>query len=460
MTEKKPLILIAEDDTGYLCQLQGSLEEEGYRVLTAHDGSEAIKILQEHKVDMGLIDLWMPGVGGMEALEQARDIAPDVPLVMITSKGSFETAVQAIKVGAYDYLAKKAGLNRILITVQKALEKRTLQQQARWMAQDIMDRYKMVGHSAAMQKIYDQIDKAAATDSTVLISGETGTGKELVAMAIHWRSRRNVRPCLTVNCPSIDKSLAVSELFGHKKGAFTGADYDHDGKFLQADGSTIFLDEIGDLDLGVQSKILRVLDDHVVERVGDTVSREVDVRVLAATNKVLPEMIDQGKFREDLYYRINAINIHLPPLRERFEDIPELADFYLRRYCEKLNHCLMKFDPQAMHLIVRHGWRGNVRELKWVIERTVPNVQGERVTAAAVAEALSDQRQTIEQSLLSYREAMNACEKDYFNKVLIAHDWNVSATAATIGLDRTNLHKKMQRLGITRDGIENRGIEL
>lgn len=450
MTEKAT-ILIAEDDEAFANQLAETLAGEDHHVVVVNDGRQALEKLSQQPFDLGFIDISMPGIDGMQVLEQSHTIAPAVPLIIITGFATIERAIKATRLGAYDFIEKPVSLDRILITTEHALEKRRLQLKNVWMADDILARYKMIGASREMQKIYTLIDQIAPTDSTTLITGETGTGKELVAMALHIRSQRSAGPIVKVNCAAIPDTIIESELFGHKRGAFTGAIEDRQGKFIQANGGTLFLDEIGDLSPSAQSKILRVLQEKEVQPVGATSIYKINVRTITATNKNLEDLLSDGSFREDLYYRINVVNIHLPPLRERIEDIPKLADHFLRFFCEQNNRYIQDFEPQAMQLMLQYNWPGNVRELRSVVERLAIFVRGDKITVDNVAYVLSTSSSIRPNKSLTYNEAKTAFQKEFITQALIAHDWNVSAAAITLDIDRTNLHKKMQRLGIQRN---------
>jgi len=371
MVHFKPQVLIAEDDEAFAEQLSETLKSENYNVIVAHDGSEALKILKNSEVDLGFIDLSMPGIDGMQVLEEARTTAPDVPLIMITGYASIERAVQATRLGAYDFIEKPVSLDRLLLTAKHAMEKRKLQLKNHWLAEEILSRYEMVGTSEAMQQIYDLIDKIAPTNSTVLITGETGTGKELVARALHARSKRADGPFVRINCAAIPDNLLESELFGYKKGSFTNAFQNKKGKIEMANQGSLFLDEIGDLSPSSQAKILRTLEDHIITPIGSVEDTEVDVRIFAATNKKLSELIEQGLFRSDLYYRLQTIEISLPPLAERKEDIPQLAQYFLKHFCAENNKYIKGFTSGAIHLFMQQQWPGNVRQLKSTIERLV-----------------------------------------------------------------------------------------
>ncbi len=448
MVPKKPNILIAEDDERYREELSQSLRAEGYEVVPARDGSEALKVINEQAVDLGLIDLNMPGVSGMDVLQGSIITDPDLPIVIITGYGTIDVAVEAIRLGAYDFIEKPVNLDRLLLTAKRAIEKRKLQQQMKWMAEDILERYKMVGTSEAMQNLYHLIDRVASADCSVLIRGETGVGKELVSMAIHFRSERANGPFVRLNCAAIPDTLVESELFGHKKGAFTGAVEDKIGKFQQADGGTIFLDEIGDLSEQAQAKLLRVLETKEFEPLGDTRTMKVDVRVIAATNKELTRAMEERTFRSDLYYRLSTVEVTVPPLRERKGDIPELAVHFLQKYCEKNNRYIEGFYPQALQTLMQHDWPGNVRQLESIIERLVLFSSGRKITANEVNMVLGLSTLGPDQKELSFKEARETFERNFITQALKAHNWNVVETARALNIDRTNLYKKMHRLGV------------
>ncbi len=403
--ESKGNILIAEDDAAFAAQLASLLEAEGYRIFFARDGREALNIIGQQSIDVGLLDLAMPGMDGMEVLHHAHQEEWEVPLIVITGHASIDRAVHATRMGAFDFLEKPVDADRVLLTVERAVEKHTLARKSRWMAAEIMNRYRMVGTSAVMQRVYQQIEQVAATDSTVLITGETGTGKELVAMAIHMRSRRASEPLVGINCAAIPDTLIESELFGYKKGAFTGAVDEYEGKLAAANHGTLFLDEIADLTLSAQAKLLRVLQSHEFERIGENKPRQVDVRVLAATNKNLQERVAQKLFREDLFFRVCVVDIYLPPLRQRKEDIPDLANYFVKQFCESYNRYVEGISPAALRRMMEYHWPGNVRQLRSVIERalimsTGPVIEKEAIhfsepshtTSAPVALTLRGQR--------------------------------------------------------------------
>jgi len=450
MVAQKPVVLVAEDDEEFRSELTDILHDEGYDVVGARDGSEALKIIESQPLDLGLVDLNMPGLEGMDLLEKSVQIDPTLPIVILTGYASIERAVKAIRLGAYDFIEKTADLERLLLTVGRAIERRRMHQQMKWMADDILERYKMVGTSKAMQHLYRIIDQVAPADCTVLIHGETGVGKELVSMALHMQSQRAKGPFIRINCAAMPDTLIESELFGHKKGAFTGAIENKMGKFLAADGGTIFLDEIGDLSISAQAKILRVLQEKEFEPLGDVRTHKVDVRVIAATNKDLQQAMAEKSFRTDLYYRLSAVEIHVPPLRDRKEDIPDLAMHFLKIYCEKNNRFISGFEPKALQLLMQQDWPGNVRQLESIVERLVLFASGQRINESEVALVLNLSSFGAQSGLMTFRQAREAFDREFITNALIAHDWNVQKAAKTLGLDRTNLYKKMQQLGIAR----------
>ena len=447
----KSKILIAEDDSAFAGQLAEALKGQGYEIVLAKDGSEAIQALKKSFFDLCFIDLAMPGVDGMAVIEESLRIAPDLPFVMVTGYATIDKAVKAIKLGAYDFVEKPVSLERLLITAKNAIEKRRLKQKTQLLSAEILNRYKMIGSSAPMRKIYDLIKKISQTNSTVLITGETGTGKELAAVALHWQSNRASGPFVKVNCAAIPETLIESELFGHKKGAFTNAVSDKTGKFELADKGTIFLDEIGDMSLNVQAKVLRVLQEFEFEPVGDNKIRKVDVRVIAATNKPLYRLIEEGKFREDLFYRLKVIEIDMPPLRIRKDDIPELIEFFLRQFSESYNRCFKLLSKRALDILCEYDWPGNVRELKGVAEKLVVLTEGDTITEQDVSEILLKKNEIKHIKQGKFKDVMIDVERDFIKKTLNENNWNVTRSADVLGLNRTSLYKKMKNLGISRN---------
>jgi two-component system nitrogen regulation response regulator NtrX len=450
MHSQPTTVLIVDDDPHLRESLREILEYANYSVEEAADGKIALEALAQRSIDLMLLDLDLPRVSGMEVLRQTAAAHPEIMVVIISGKGTIRTAVEATKLGAYDFLEKPLEAERTLLTVRNALEKASLQRQRDRLLDEARQRYKMVGSSLAMQDIYRLIDKAATTQSKVLIVGENGTGKEMIARAIHHNSARAAGPFVTVNCAAIPETLIESELFGHEKGAFTGAQSTHRGKFEQANGGTLFLDEIGDMSLMMQAKTLRVLAEGVIERLGGEKSIAVDVRIIAATNKNLEDEMAEGNFREDLFYRLNVIPIHVPPLRERREDIPDLVNNFLNFYCEENRLSPKKLERGALTVLLEHDWPGNVRQLRNVIERLVVLSDIETINPREVAEALEKffSHPQTPSSYATLREARAQFEREHILKALIANDWKIQETAAALGIERTHLWKKMKRYGI------------
>ncbi len=370
----KPKILVVDDEKSMREFLEIMLRKEGYEVACARDGKEALNRLESRPYDLVLSDIRMPGVDGMGVLNRAKELNPGTIVIMITAYGSTESAVEAMKRGAYDYITKPFQVDEIKLIIRKALEKKTLEEENIQLRKELESKYQfgnLVGSSPGMLKVYDLIQRVKDTRTNILISGESGTGKELVAKAVHYNSPRKDKPFVTINCSAIPETLLESELFGHMKGAFTGAVSNKQGLFEAADGGAVFLDEIGELSPSLQVKLLRVIQDRTFRRVGGTEDIEVDVRIISASNKNLEEEIKRGAFREDLFYRLNVIKIQIPPLRERGEDIPVLARHFLDRYSRELGKEIKKISEEAMEKLVNYSYPGNVRELENIIERAV-----------------------------------------------------------------------------------------
>ena len=373
-------ILIVDDEISIRESLAGILQDEGFQPVSVESGERAIERVSEEKPDLVLLDIWMPGIDGMETLTKIRDIYPDQLVVMMSGHGTIETAVKATKLGAYDFIEKPLSLEKVLLSIQNAAKVGQLVEENRELKAKIGKEHEMIGNSKPIKDLKNQIKIAAPTSGWVLITGENGTGKELVARAIHQNSNRQACPFIEVNCAAIPEELIESELFGHEKGSFTGATTQRRGKFDQAHKGTLFLDEIGDMSLKTQAKVLRILQEHKFERVGGNKTIEVDVRVIAATNKDLEKEIADGRFREDLYYRLNVIPFHVPPLRERKADIPHLATHFLEYFCSKESRDTKVLDEEAVQAIKSYSWPGNVRELKNLIERLVIMSPGNTIT--------------------------------------------------------------------------------
>lgn len=377
-------ILIIDDEKAIRKTLGEILSYEGYQIDDAENGEEGLKKFKERTYDAVLCDIKMPKLDGIEFLEKARAVHPEIPIIMISGHGTIETAVEAVKKGAFDYIAKPPDLNRLLITIRNALDRQVLEAETRVLKRRVNKVQEMVGNSAALKQIKDTIEKVAPTDARVLITGENGSGKELVARWIHEKSNRARGPLVEVNCAAIPGELIESELFGHEKGSFTSAIKQRIGKFEQANGGAIFLDEIGDMSLSAQAKVLRALQEHKITRVGGEKDIQVDVRVIAATNKDLLQEVEAKRFRLDLYHRLSVIIIRVPSLSERLDDIPVLSDYFLKQVAEDYGQAVKKIEPQAVLALQQHNWTGNIREFRNVIERLVI-LSGKTITASDVS---------------------------------------------------------------------------
>jgi DNA-binding NtrC family response regulator len=444
-------ILVIDDEPNILTTVRRSLELEGYAVEVASGGAQGLAKLVEHDIDLVLLDVMMPGETGLEVLPKLRSAKPETMVVMMSGNATIDTAVQATRLGAYDFIEKPLTGDKVRITVQNVLEFARLRyenQRLRGRAQ--MD-FAMIGKGAAMRGIFDKVAKTAPTTGRVLITGENGTGKELVARAIHEHSKRANGPFVKLNCAAIPSELIESELFGHEKGAFTGATQQRRGKFELADGGTLFLDEVGDMNPNAQAKVLRVLQENELERVGGGDTIKVDVRVVAATNKDLHAEIAASRFREDLYYRLAVVPIELPPLRARREDIPTLVEHFIEQVCADNDRRKKKVASGAMTLIMQHEWPGNVRELKNVVERlAILTGDAEVITEADVGDALPRVKavKTDFARGTPFKDLVAAAERDIIVAALEANDHHVSNTARELQLERSHLYKKMRALGI------------
>ena len=451
----KPSILIVDDEPGVRAALGGVLRDEGYTVEAVDSGEACLERVTRAVFDVILLDIWLPGMDGLATLGKLRERQVDAEVVIISGHGNIESAVRAIKTGAFDFIEKPLSLDKTMLVVRNALRQRRLEVENRALRASVDRALTMVGESYVMAQLREQVAMAAPTNGRVLIYGENGTGKELVARTIHRLSRRRAATFLEVNCAAIPEELIESELFGHVKGAFTGAVADRRGKFELADGGTIFLDEIGDMSLKTQAKVLRVLQEQVFEPVGSTSSVHVDVRVLAATNKDLSAEIRGGRFREDLYFRLNVIPIFVPPLRDRVEDIPLLAEHFMVQFAREYGRRVKSLDPGAIGVLQRYDWPGNVRELRNVIERLVIMVPGDRIAGhdlafGAFATSLPETASPPPPSAgpLSLHEARIRFERDFILRVLEEQEGNISRAAEILGVERSNLYRKMRGLGI------------
>jgi two-component system, NtrC family, nitrogen regulation response regulator NtrX len=449
-------ILIVDDEKNIRSSLEGILRDEGYRVRAAATGEEFLRQVGQTPPDLVILDVWLPGMDGIAALEEVKRLHPELPVIMMSGHGTVETAVKATKLGAYDFIEKPLSLEKTVLAVRNALDRLRLEQENLVLRQTLEERYEIVGDSPAIQTLRVQIQSAAPSHGRVLIRGESGTGKELIARAIHRLSLRADKPFVEVNCAAIPDELIESELFGHEKGAFTGATNKRRGKFEVADGGTIFLDEVGDMSLKTQAKVLRVLQEQTFERVGGTETLTVDVRVIAASNKPLEEEIQKGNVREDLYYRLNVIPFEVPPLRDRKEDIPLLAAHFLRLFSREYGKHERALCAEAMDLLLQYPWPGNVRELRNVMERLVIMVPQDtirasdlalslRTRAGAAAEAPAEPALEWDGTL---REARERFEREFILRRLGETHWNITRAAERLGLERSNLHRKIKAYGI------------
>jgi two-component system, NtrC family, nitrogen regulation response regulator NtrX len=449
-------ILVVDDEDGIRRVLAQLLEYEGHDVRAASSGGEALAVYPEFQPDLTFLDVKMARKDGLEVLSELREQDPSALIVMISGHGTIETAVDATRRGAYDFLEKPLDTDRILLVLRNALQQRGLVEENARLRSEVESRYEIVGRSFAIRQVLERVERVAPTDARVLITGENGTGKELVARAIHRLSPRAAAPFVEVNCAAIPAELIESELFGHMKGSFTGAHEDRAGKFELANGGTLFLDEIGDMSLAAQAKVLRALQEGIVTRVGGAKPIQVDVRVLAATNKELAEEIRQGRFREDLFYRLNVIPLHLPPLRERREDIPMLVHHFAAQAVREAALRPRQFTAEAIERLQAMDWPGNVRELRNTVERVLILASGDRIAVADVDLLVTGQTATtgLSADILSSRtfaEFKDAAERAFILHKLREHDWNVAETARALDMPRSNLYKKIERYELVRD---------
>jgi len=455
---KQATILVADDEQNLRRVLAAHLLKAGYQVLTADDGQNALDILEKQEVNVVVTDLKMPGLDGMEVLRQVQQKFPGIPVLILTAHGTVDNAVQAVKAGAFDYITKPFDKNELLSTIAKAARTEQLARRDFRPEPSEAGRFRIIGQTARMKEIYDIIDKVADTPSTVLITGESGTGKELIAAAMHYNSSRREMPFIKINCAAIPRELMESELFGHEKGAFTGAITTKPGRFELADGGTLFLDEIADLPVDMQVKLLRALQEAEFERVGGIQTVKVDVRLVVATNRDLQKEVDAGNFREDLFYRLNVVPIHLPPLRERRDDIPLLVDHFLAKFNRKLDRQVAQMSPEALQQIMSHNWPGNIRELENVIERCVLFVEGDTIHSQDLPAEL---RVPAASSLVStpppagdasmkdiVKQATAMLERDLIVQALEQTRGNVTQAARKLKISRKSLQNKMKELGL------------
>lgn len=446
-------ILVVDDEESILQSLDGILTDEGFEFQSAKSGPAALEKIEEEIPDLVLLDIWMPDMDGIETLVKIKEGYPYLQVVMMSGHGTIETAVKATKLGAYDFIEKPLSLEKVLLAINNALDYYQLEEEISLLREKNKGRYRITGDSKTISEMMEQVKIVAPTNAWVLISGENGTGKELVAHTIHRISKRNKKSMVEVNCAAIPEELIESELFGHEKGAFTGAGSMKKGKFDLAHEGSLFLDEIGDMSLKAQSKTLRILQEQKFERVGGSRTIHVDVRVIAATNKDLEAEIEKGKFRDDLYFRLNVVPIIVPPLRDRADDIPRLAETFIRDISLNANLDSKEFSDDAMDILMRYHWPGNVRELKNLVERLVIMTPEDVIHVKDIPSPFNRKPKTrdeFESSLMSgsYREAKSNFEKVYIARKLREFNGNISQTAEAIGIERSNLHKKIKVYGL------------
>src|SRR5215475_440730 len=444
-----PKILIVDDEVGIRESLSSILRDERYAVETVESAELALERLNAAEFEVVLLDVWLPGMDGMEALSRMQSLAQPPLVIIISGHANIETAVRATKLGAFDFIEKPLSLEKVIVLVRNAIQQRRLQEENQLLRSELGHRYRIVGDSVPMKALRQQIAVTGPTNGRVLIYGESGTGKELVARSLHAASLRNKGAFVEVNCAAIPEELIESELFGHVKGSFTGASEDKIGKFAKADGGTLFLDEVGDMSLRTQSKVLRVLEEQRFERVGSNETTHVDVRVIAATNKNLDQEIARGAFRQDLFYRLNVIPFFVPPLRDRKEDIPVLARYFLAEFSAEYGKKTRELTDGAMEILLRYPWPGNVRELRNLVERLVIVCPQARIEPHHLPpELFRGVADAPQHPYASLHEARSAYEREFILRKLTEHRWNMTQTAVALGLERSHLYRKMKSLGI------------
>lgn len=454
---KTSKILIVDDDPGHLTTLKTITKSWGYTVETANDGVVAVDLVKSGPVDLILMDVRMTNMSGIEALGQIKDYNPSIPVIIMTAYSSVESAVEALKSGAYDYLIKPLDFEVLKLTIERASEHAGLKEENRALKEHLRSDYdiaNIIGRSQPMKKLMDMMSMVAPSEATVLITGESGTGKELIARSLHFNSPRKEKPLVVVNCASITETLLESELFGHEKGAFTGADKRREGRFMQANHGTIFLDEIGETSPTMQAKLLRVLQEKEVQRVGSEETIKVDVRIVAATNRNLEADVANGRFREDLFYRLNVMNLNVPPLKERQEDIPLFAQHFLKKFADKNRKTVKGFVPLAVDMLLNYDWPGNVRELENAIERAVILLTGEHITEKQLPLNITKKYPDLSTSpiaaapVMDGTRSMEEIEKEAILATLKASGGNKSETARRLGITRKTLHNKLKNYGL------------
>ncbi len=449
-------VLIVDDDSNHLKMLQKIIRSWGYHVSASDDGAKAVESVKERPYDLILMDVRMAQMSGIEALQHIKQYNPAIPILIMTAYSSVDSAVEALKAGAYDYLTKPLDFEVLKLSLARALEHTGLKAENVRLKSELSADYELeniIGKSQPMKKLIDMLTMIAPSEATVLITGESGTGKELVAKSIHHNSPRKDRPLVVINCAALAETLLESELFGHEKGAFTGADKRREGRFMQADKGTIFLDEIGEISSAMQAKLLRVIQEREIQRVGGEETLRVDVRILAATNRKLEEEVKSGKFREDLYYRLNVVTLCIPPLRDRRDDIPLLARHFLTKFSIKNRKQVKGFTPLSMDMLLKYPWPGNIRELENTIERAVIFLPDEHITEkelpSNITEAYADKQDWMEPPIpIEANRPLEKIEKEAILATLKANVGNKSETARRLGINRKTLHKKLKDYGI------------
>lgn len=466
MEASRKKILIVEDDEYVLGSVSLLLSKDGYEIGTATNGELALTTCQKEPFDLAIIDLKMPGMDGLEVLKGIKKLSPDTMVIMMTAFGSIKNAVEAMRLGASDYITKPISAEEIKLAVQKVLEKQKLIKEIKVLRQELEQRYslsRIIGKSPKMQEVYDLILTVSQADATVLITGETGTGKELVARTIHIHSARKGKPFVAINCSALPESLLESELFGYEAGAFTGATKRRIGKFEFANGGTIFFDETANISLPIQAKLLRVLQEREFERIGGNEVIKVDVRVIAATNKDLKKEMEEGRFREDLFYRLNVFPIFLPPLRERKEDIPLLATFFLGKYSKAIKKEVREFSQEVLNAMMEYHWPGNVRELENLIERAVIMARGDTITYIDLPMARQKDSPLKEARIyfgdnkmieLTLEEFLDSCERTYIEKLLEKNKGKIESSATEAKVDPKTLYRKMKKYLLTKESFK------
>lgn len=440
----KSMVFVVDDDVRLAQTVCGVLDRAGHETKAFHDGASAVSAVSERPPDLALLDLMLPDMSGLDVLRRIREGHPGLAVVMMSGKGTIKSAVEAVKLGAYDFMEKPLDANRLRVTVRNALERSILQRQAKRFRAELEDRYQMVGGSPALRQVRELVGRVAPTNASVLVAGESGTGKELIAWAVHLISPRAAEPFVALNCAAIPKELVESELFGHKKGAFTGAASARKGRLEQADRGTLFLDEIGNMGLEAQAKLLRFLDTPEIQRLGDSETVALDVRVIAATNKNLPECVKEGSFREDLFHRLNVVAIEAPPLRKRIEDIEPLAEHFLARYCRQHNRSVM-LAPGCMDVLRSHDWPGNVRDLRNLMERVVVLARTSPVEPEELRLLIGVEKRAAGDG--SLRSVLEQAEKEAVESALAKAGGNITRAASMLGVERPSLHRIMKRHG-------------